>query len=380
MESLDIALIHPELIYPRGAEKQLAKLAFYLTKSGHNVTIYTFERKRPYIFDNLLEKCNIICLEKPWIVKTRFVNCLRWILLARELAGKISDKHDIINCHNAPAQWVTYFKNIKVPVVWTCNEPPFFSFLFIQTLSPIQELKISILRNLDGELTKNVDKILCLDRKMKKIISEIYKNKHIDVIGSGAELDRKIKHVDNDHVDILFVGPLSMEKRPYDIIEAVGKCKNKAKIRILLIGEDGLMRETILARAKQLEISITLYGNVSDDKLYELYSIADISVFVPSKHPWGIFPLESILAGIPTIISDECGVTEVLTNDMPIVKTGDINQIANLIDDIIENPKEYKKIINKNKIIIKKNYSWRRYSEKMLDIYRKQILKSDVRK
>ena len=35
--------------------------------------------------------------------------------------------------------------------------------------------------------------------------------------------------------------------------------------------------------------------------------MADISVFVPESEPWGIFPLETILGGIPTIISDQCG-------------------------------------------------------------------------
>ena len=45
---MDIGIVHPELIYPRGAEKQVCKLCYYLNKMGHDVTVYTFEKEGTY--------------------------------------------------------------------------------------------------------------------------------------------------------------------------------------------------------------------------------------------------------------------------------------------------------------------------------------------
>ena len=50
---MDIAIIHPQLIYLRGAEKQVCKLSYNLNKMGHDVTIYTFEKKENYGFDSV---------------------------------------------------------------------------------------------------------------------------------------------------------------------------------------------------------------------------------------------------------------------------------------------------------------------------------------
>ena len=47
-------MIHPELSHPRGAEKQVCKLCYFLDKMGHDITFYTFEKENNYVFDYLL--------------------------------------------------------------------------------------------------------------------------------------------------------------------------------------------------------------------------------------------------------------------------------------------------------------------------------------
>ena len=118
---MDIGLVHPQLIYPRGAEKQLCKLSYHLQKMGHEVTIYTFEKKEGYIFDQLLKNANIVSLDTKWVLHYLFdLNQYRWANLIRKISSKIGD-HDIINAHNHPAQWISNFTDI--PTVWMCNEP-----------------------------------------------------------------------------------------------------------------------------------------------------------------------------------------------------------------------------------------------------------------
>jgi len=121
--------------------------------------------------------------------------------------------------------------------------------------------------------------------------------------------------------------------------------------------------------ASKGEVKIFLYDSITDDELYELYGIADISVFVPESEPWGIFPLETILASIPTIISDECGAKDVLPDDNMVIQTGNISQLADKILEIKDAQDYYKNKTLEYSQIIKENYSWKAYSKRMEHIF-----------
>ena len=47
------------------------------------------------------------------------------------IGNNIPKGFDVINCHNYPSEWaaVAAKKRIKAPVVWMCNEPPFWFFV-----------------------------------------------------------------------------------------------------------------------------------------------------------------------------------------------------------------------------------------------------------
>ena len=121
--------------------------------------------------------------------------------------------------------------------------------------------------------------------------------------------------------------------------------------------------------AEENGLDIYFYDSISNEELYELYDIADIAIFVPESEPWGIFPLETILGEIPTIISDQCGVKDISLTHYPIVKTGDIQKLAEIILDVRNNYGKYKNITHKTSKMISKNYSWEAYSKRMENIF-----------
>ena len=69
-------------------------------------------------------------------------------------------------------------------------------------------------------------------------------------------------------------------------------------------GEVGLLskrlKNSMIELAQKNHIEIIFYDSITNEELYTLYDIADISVFVPESEPWGIFPLETMLGGINT--------------------------------------------------------------------------------
>ncbi|MCS7232245.1 MAG: glycosyltransferase family 4 protein, partial [Elusimicrobiota bacterium] len=187
--------MHPELIYPRGAEKQVCMLSYYLAKFGHDVTIYTFEKKEPYIYDHLLEKVEVYSLKKKWAIGYPSVDVPRWSYLIKKISKKIESKnHEIINAHNHPAQWISYYT--KKTVVWSCNEP----YLYYQEK---RDFKSNFYIWIDKHLSKKVKLILCLDPMMEEIIRSRYLNIKTFVTWSGVELNQEVEHIENDCFDVL---------------------------------------------------------------------------------------------------------------------------------------------------------------------------------
>lgn len=356
---MDIGIVQPELIYLRGAEKQVCKLSHHLTKMGHDVTIYTFEKKENYGFDSSLENVNIVSLDTKWFISSIFsLNHFRWVHLIKKLSSKLGD-HDIINAHNHPAQWISKFTDI--PTVWMCNEP-YYRDNFI-----------------DKYYSANIQFTLPISHVIEKIIKNRYPQTKLETIGSGADLERDIKHIHNDYFDLIFVGPLHPKKRQLDIVKAFSLIKNDIKnVRLHFVGGtvdaySNHIKKSMINLADKNGLNIFFYDSISNEELYSLYDVADISVFVPESEPWGIFPLETILGGIPTIISDQCGVKDILPDDHPVVETGNIKQLADKILEVKNNYDEYKNKTLQTSKTITENYSWKSYSKRMETIFNKII-------
>jgi len=366
---MDIGIVHPELIYPRGAEKQVCKLSYHLNEMGHDITIYTFEKKENYLFDYLLENVKIVSLDTKWSINLLFgLNHIRWVHLIEKLSSKIGD-HDVINAHNHPAQWISKFTDI--PTVWMCNEPYRYNSSALN--------RLNLFYNMDKSLTSNVNLTLAFNSTMKETIQESYPDNQVEIIGSGVDLGRPINHIDNEYFDSIFVGPLHNRKRQLDIIKAFSLINDKIpNIRMHFVGNEvGLLSKrlkmSMIELAKKNQIEILFYDSISDEELYGLYDIADISIFVPESEPWGIFPLETILGGIPTIISDQCGMKDILPYNHLIVETGNIKQLADKILEVKAQNDYYRNITLKTSKIISENYSWKSYSRRLEKIFYKKI-------
>ncbi|AEG18291.1 MAG: glycosyltransferase family 4 protein [Methanobacterium paludis] len=365
---MDIGIVHPELIYPRGAEKQVCELSYHLNKMGHEVTIYTFEKEENYIFDSLLKNVNIISLDTKWVINCIFgFNQFRWVHLIKKISSKIGD-HDIVNAHNHPAQWISKFTDI--PTVWTCNEPYRYGSSALNKLN---------FYSMDKSLTSNVNLTLAFNSRMQEMIQEIYPENKVAINVSGVNLYRPIKHSDDGYFNSIFVGPLHPRKRQLDIIKAFSLIESEIpNIRMHFVGgnvgiSSKTLKKSMIDLADKNGLEILFYDSISDEELYNLYDIADISVFVPESEPWGIFPLETILGGIPTIISDQCGVKDILPDDHFVVETGNIKQLVDKIVEIKDNYDEYKDKTLKTSETISENYSWEAYSKRMENIFNKII-------
>jgi glycosyltransferase involved in cell wall biosynthesis len=82
----------------------------------------------------------------------------------------------------------------------------------------------------------------------------------------------------------------------------------------------GAQLEFLKAQAKTLGLNerVVFHGHVSDDRLEEIYARADLFV-MPARQGYGLPALEALMRGLPVVIHEESGVSEIL-RDTPWVE------------------------------------------------------------
>lgn len=108
----------------------------------------------------------------------------------------------------------------------------------------------------------------------------------------------------------------------------------------LLICGDGPERKTLENQAKMAEIKMIITGFIAQsEELFKHYFSADVFALVSYDEPWGLVVNEALAAGLPVIVSDECGSSLDLVKNGEngfIVKAGDPDSLSVAIDKILK--------------------------------------------
>ncbi|HYN44613.1 MAG TPA: glycosyltransferase family 4 protein [Candidatus Limnocylindrales bacterium] len=174
------------------------------------------------------------------------------------------------------------------------------------------------------------------------------------------EPDKKVlKKFDDNNINFLFVGRLSPNKKQEDIIKTFyyyTKLIN-SRSRLFLVGSyegtkkyQGQLQNLV----RQLDLkNVHIIGQVDFKELLAYYKLADVFISM-SEHEGFCVPLvESMYFGIPIIAFDSTAIPYTLNGCGVLFKEKRYEEIAELVNFIIEN-KEFKhRIIEKQRIRLK---------------------------
>ncbi|MDD3926811.1 MAG: glycosyltransferase family 4 protein [bacterium] len=152
-----------------------------------------------------------------------------------------------------------------------------------------------------------------------------------EVRGKAAELRAEFG-IAPGNIVILFVGKLTANKRPQDLLEAVSKSRYRDILHVLMVG-DGPYRDNCLKMAAAHGLSnLHMMGFRNQSELPFFYAAGDVLV-LPSEHEtWGLVINEAMACGLPVIASSGCGaVPDMVVNG----KTGFSYQVGD-IDVLVE--------------------------------------------
>ena len=166
--------------------------------------------------------------------------------------------------------------------------------------------------------------------------------------------------MDNEKI-ILFTGRLVYEKGIQNLIAAMPKILSRYNDAKLIIAGKGGMLDELREQVNFLGLGSKVYftGYLNSTQIKKMYKCADVSVFPSTYEPFGIVALEGMLAERPIVVSDACGLGEIVEHRETGMKSycGNANSIADSILELLYNPELCANIVKKAKAKVKSEFT-----------------------
>lgn len=138
---------------------------------------------------------------------------------------------------------------------------------------------------------------------------------------------------------VTFLGRITYQKGPEYFIEAAHKVlKAYPDVRFVMAGSGDLMNRSI-RRVARLKMATHFHftGFLRGQDVQKMFAHSDVYVMPSVSEPFGISPLEAMRSGVPTIISKQSGVAEVLKHAIK-VDFWDVDALADAIYGLLKYP------------------------------------------
>ncbi|SHF36351.1 glycosyltransferase family 4 protein [Dysgonomonas macrotermitis] len=260
---------------------------------------------------------------------------MRYAYIASKIAAE--NEFDVIHAHD----WLTYLAGI---VAKRISGKPLVVHVHATEFDRSGENVNRTVYDLERMGMEHADSVITVSNLTRDIVINRYginKNKvvtvHNAVDFSGKETVASQK-VLKEKV-ITFLGRITFQKGPEYFIEAAYKvskvCPN---VRFVMAGSGDMMNKMVRRVAKlRMGTKFTFTGFLTGDDVHKMYAQSDVYVMPSVSEPFGISPLEAMRMGVPTIISKQSGVSEVLKHAIK-VNFWDINALADAMYGLVTYP------------------------------------------
>lgn len=188
-------------------------------------------------------------------------------------------------------------------------------------------------------------------------------------------------HIKSDEKIILFLGRLHKIKGVELLIYAFSEIKKKhPQVKLVISGpdENNLQQLKLNVRKLNLDKDVVFSGPLYNDNKLEAYVDADIFVLPSFFESFGNVALEACACGLPTIITNKCGVSEWLNNVSYIIDC-DISQLKNALETLLNDESLCEKLAVNSKQYVLNNFNWDIISSKIEKVYI-DVLKNQAQK
>jgi glycosyltransferase involved in cell wall biosynthesis len=339
---MQIALFHN---LPSGGAKRTLYEATKRLATKHRIDVYTltsashrFADIRPYVAShNEFEFAPLPLLSSPFgrlNQAVRLLDLLRLGVISRSIAQKIEQyNYDVVLVH--PCQFEkspTILKYLQSPPsVYYCHEPlrqlyetmpprPYDDSNFtrrqlLNRVDPLPALYLRALKRVDQRNTRHAGTVLVNSKFTSAAVHRIYQvDAPVSYHGVDTDSFRPLSLQKQDMV--LSVGSLTPLKGFDFLVQAMAALPHKQRPNLMIASnfQNAPEKQYLEQLAFDLDVDMTLLGNVDDSDLVQHYNYAKVVVYAPIREPFGLVPLEAMACGTPVVGVREGGVPETVVD------------------------------------------------------------------
>lgn len=119
---------------------------------------------------------------------------------------------------------------------------------------------------------------------------------------------------------VTFLGRVTHQKGPRFFVEAARNVLQEFPDAHFIVAGAGDLLPQMIERVAQLNMSSSFHftGFLSGSQVDQIWSLTDVYVMPSVSEPFGIAPLEAIQGGVPVILSNQSGVSEVMPHAIKV--------------------------------------------------------------
>ncbi|MEX0986802.1 MAG: glycosyltransferase family 4 protein [Bacteroidales bacterium] len=291
------------------------------------------------------------------------------------VAGQIADNHphDVIHAHD----WLTYPAGMAAKSV---SGKPLVIHVHATDFDRSGGKVNPAVFEIEKRGMEAADRIIAVSNLTRNTIIEKYgidESKVFTVYNAVEPLGDQEKIALRRGIDdkvVTFLGRITLQKGPEYFVQAAEKVLRKMEnVRFVMAGSGELL-ERMINWAASLGIVDRFHftGFLKGDDVFRMFSISDVYVMPSVSEPFGISPLEAMQSNVPTIISNQSGVAEILKY---AIKTDfwDVDAMADAIYGLLNYPSLAETFIKYGKEEVD-NMKWENSARKVYEIYKDAVM------
>jgi glycosyltransferase involved in cell wall biosynthesis len=174
---------------------------------------------------------------------------------------------------------------------------------------------------------------------------------------------------------ILYVGTIEPRKNILGLVKAFEQCAAAhPDLKLVIAGKLGWDYDDVLQYVYGSSISerIVLTGYINETQKHALLKSAQLFTYVSFYEGFGLPVLEGMAAGVPTVTSNISSMPEVAGNGAVQVDPNDIDQIANAMRKLLDDPAE-RALLKERGLAQSRMFTWESMTAKSLGFYREVL-------
>jgi glycosyltransferase involved in cell wall biosynthesis len=148
--------------------------------------------------------------------------------------------------------------------------------------------------------------------------------------------------------------------------------------RLVIAGPDDGYLSALKSLTKELGLDdrvLFVGGLYGEDKL-AAYVDADVYALTSSNEAFGVTILEAMACGTPVVVSDDCGIADIINTHAGLVSPHKKEPLAQALRTLIVDEKLKRRFSQSGKILVQEHFSWTNIAKQMEQAYQKCFTKN----